>query len=112
MWFQVAIKLIQYHAGLDTDGSLHLIEFDDLIQVPRAVDKQRFTDGLAILRSTATTGKHRDALFGCDLNCGFYILVIVGNDHTNGHELVDGGIGAIAASTEVIEENVALQFLL
>jgi hypothetical protein len=75
--------------------------------VLRKVDDNPLIDGLAALRSAAAAGGNDSALVPRNRECPQRLVHGPGNHHAGGQDLVERGVGRIAAAVEGIEENVA-----
>ena len=56
-------------------------------------------------------GRHRHACFGGDLQGADRVLFGARHDDPDRHDLVDRGVGAVAAAAESVEQDFALHFL-
>src|SRR5579883_2326701 len=83
------------------------IEFKDAVEVGADIDDDGLTDRLAALGGAAAARQDRHALRGRDLHDAGDVGLALRRDHANRLDLVDRGVGGVAAAGEWIEANLA-----
>ena len=86
------------------------VEIEDAREIFRAIDDQRFADGLAGLRRAAAARQDGRALAAGNRYRPIGLLDRARRDHADRHDLVVGGIGCVAAARKTVELNLAGQF--
>ena len=110
MRLELAVEIVEHDARLDHAGAVLDIQRDDAVQVFREIDDDAVIDGLAALRGAAAARRHDPALVAADRQRPQRLVHGFGDDHACGHDLVERGVGRIAAATEAIEQHVARDF--
>ena len=72
------------------------------------VKYQRIAHGLTALGRSATPRQNRYMKIAGDVDGSAHVFRGAGDDHTSRENLVDGGIGAVAAAREGVEQHVSL----
>ena len=85
-----------------------LVEADHPVEVPAGVDHHRLADRLPALRGPGATGKNRGAGLAADRDRARDVLGAAGRHDPDRLDLVDGGVGAVAAPARGIEPDCAL----
>ena len=93
--------------GSTTQTAVFDVEREDAVQVLGEVDDNPRVDGLAALRRPAAARGDDQALVPGDRKRPQRLVHGPGNDHAQGQDLVERGIGRVAAAVEGIEENIA-----
>ena len=106
---QKAVQAVEHQAGLDRDPPGRRIEVADLGQMLRDIDHDRRANRLAALGGAAAPGQNRHALLGGDLNGRRDISQSARHHHADRLNLVDRGIGGVAAPAEAVEQHLALK---
>ncbi len=78
-----------------------------LVHVLGAIEHQGAAHGLAALRGAAAARQHRDAGLARDLQRRRHVLLVARHHHADGLDLVDRGIGAVAAAARGVEQHLA-----
>src|SRR5262249_4958246 len=84
-----------------------LVEADHLAQVFRDIDDQRLADRLAALRGPGAARQQRRPAVARDVDDQRQILLVARHDDAQRLDLVDRGIGRIAAASRAVEQHVA-----
>ena len=79
------------------------------VQMFRAVEDQGVVDGLAALRGAAAARRDRDALLAGDRQRRRDVVHRARHHHADRHDLVERGIGGVAAAGKAVEQHVALE---
>ncbi len=104
---ELAVEVVEHDAGFDDAGPVFDIEREDVVQVLGKIDDDAFIDRLAALRSAAAAGGDDPVLVPRDRERPQRLVHGPGNHHAGGQDLVEGGVGRVAAAVEGVEENVA-----
>ena len=104
---ELAVEIVEHDAGLDHAGTVLDIEREDPVQVFGEVDDDPFIDGLAALRGAAAARGDDSARILGDGERQQRLVHGPGDHHAKGHDLVERGVGRIAAAIEGVEEHVA-----
>ena len=107
MGLEPPVELIEHDAGLDHAAGVGDIELDDVIEIFRAVDDERFVDGLAGLRGPAAARQHRDAFLPGERDSPLGLCDRARQNDAHRHDLVVRGVGRIAAAGEAVEPHLA-----
>ena len=108
MRLQSPVQFVQNDAGTHHTTPVFNVEFQDVIEILRIIQNQRFVDGLTALRSAAAPGENRNALFARNIDRCADVIFGFGAQNSQRHHLVEGGIGRIAAAGKPVEQDVAL----
>ncbi len=95
---ELAVELVEHDARLDRAAPRLDVEVEDAGQVFRAVDHQRFADGLAGLRRAAAARQHRDALGPGNRYRPISFFYGARGDHAHRRDLIMGRIGGVTAT--------------
>jgi hypothetical protein len=106
-----AVQLVQHHARLDRDPLGFRLEVEHFVQVLGDVDHQGRAHGLAALGGAGTPGQDRNARLGRDSHGTQRVLGAGRHHHPDRLDLVDRGVGAVAAPAEAVEQHLALQLV-
>ena len=98
--FQHPVQLVEHDARQDPAAEGFHVQVDDVVEVLGVVDHQPPAHGLAALGRAAAPGQHRDAVPAGEVKGGLHVFRMLRNHHTEGHHLVDGGVGGIASAVE------------
>jgi len=105
---QLLVQMVEHDARLDRHRLGVEIGLQHLVHVAADINDQRAADRLAALRGAGAARQHRDAGLARDLDGGRDVLGVLGLDHADRLDLVDRGIGRIAAAGEGVETHLAL----
>ena len=105
--FELAVEVVEHDAGLDHADAVFDVEREDAVQVLGKVDDDPVVDGLAALRGAAAARGDDPALVPGDRKRPQRLVHGPGDHHAQGHDLVERGVGRVAAAVEGVEENVA-----
>ena len=106
--FQVGVQMIQHQARLHQGLAARGVEIENLVQVLGQVDDQRLAHRLPALRGAAAPGQDRHAFVAGDVDDGLHVLGVFRHDDAEWFDLIDRGVGGIAAPGERIEQDRAL----
>src|SRR5262249_44929865 len=95
---QLRVEPLHDGARLYPDTPRLGVEFDDPLHIFAALDDERAADRLAALRSTAPARQHRDAFLARDRQRGGDVVLVFGDNDANRLDLIDRGVGAVAAT--------------
>ena len=104
---ELAVEVVEHDAGLDHAGAVFDVEREEAVQVLGEVDDDPLVDGLAALRGPAAARGDDQALVPGDRKRPQRLVHGPGNHHAQGQDLVERGIGRVAAAVEGVEENIA-----
>ena len=90
---ELAIEIVEHDAGLDCHAPVLDVEIQDAREVLRAIDDERFADGLAGLRRAAAARQDGRPLAAGNRYCAISLLDRARRDHAHRHDLIVGGIG-------------------
>ena len=107
---QCGVERTQGDPGLDEDRAGGGVHVENFAQMFRTIDDQRAVDGLAALAGAAAAGKDRNARLLGYGHGDRHVLDGFGDDDTQGLDLVDGGVGGIAAAVGAPEQHFAADF--
>ena len=105
-----AVEVVEHDAGLDHAGAVLDVERDDAVQMFREIDDDAVVDGLAALRGAAAARRDDPSGVAGDRQRPQRLVHGPGHHHARGHDLVERGVGRVAAAVEGIEEHVARNF--
>ncbi len=105
---ELRVEVVEHDARLDRDLVGRLVVVRDLAQIFGAVQHQGGVHGLAALRGAAAARQDRDALLAGDLHGHPQVLLGARNHHADRLDLVDRGVGRVAAAAERVEQHLAL----
>ena len=104
---QRGVELAEHHAGFHQRRVLLRIDVQDAAQVLAAVQHQRAIHRLAALAGAAAARQHRHAVFARDRQGGGHVVDGFRDHHAERLDLVDRGVGGIAAAIGGIEQHRA-----
>ena len=110
MGLQEAVQLIEDQTRLHGDSSCVRIEIQHLVEVLADIDHQRRANGLTALRRAAAARQDRNPVVPCDLYRADNVIPVCRHYHPDRLDLIDRGIGRIAAAAERIEQDIAFEF--
>ena len=105
---QPGIELVEHDAWFDGHGRGGRVDRQHAVEVFTGIDDDRGTHGLAALRGAGAALQHRHAGVLGDLDGAHDVGGIFGHDHADRLDLIDRGIGAVAAAAPAIEQHLAL----
>ena len=108
--FELAVEIVEHDAGLDRAAPVLDVEIDDAGEIFGAVDDQPLAHRLPALRGAAAAGQQLHALCPGNSYRPFGFFYRAGGDHAEGHDLVMGGVGGVAAAGKAVELHIARQF--
>jgi hypothetical protein len=106
MGLEKGVELIQHHPRLDGNPQLLSVKFQDRVQPFAVVDDERGADGLPALRGARATRKNGNFGVGRDGDCRQGIRFGFRHHDADRFDLVNRGIGAIAAARRSVEQHV------
>ncbi len=112
MGFELPVEIVEDNAGLDHAAPAGDIEFQQAIEILRAIDHERFIDRLPALRCSAPARENADALGPCERDSAFGLRDRARQNETERHDLVVRGVGRVTAAAKGIEVNLARYFRL
>ena len=95
---ELRIQVIEHQTGLHLSPHGLNVDGQQLAQVFAGVDDQGFPNRLSALRRATTTRQDGHASITCDIQGDAQIEGGLGDHHTDRHDLIDRGIGAVAAT--------------
>ncbi len=104
--------MIENKARLDGRAAIGLVQFDHIIQVLGYIDHQRLAHGLAALGGAAAARQDRHLFLGGNLDDADHVLFRARYDDTDGLDLVDRGVGAVAPPAKGIKQDRAFDLTL
>ena len=110
MELEKSVEPVEDDPRLHTYGAPIGIEVEHAVEVFRGIDHQGLRYGLAALGGATAPGQHRRPFVCRDFDGAPDVLIGPGHDHADGFDLVDGGVGAVSAAGEGVEQYVSLQF--
>lgn len=105
------VQRLQHEAGRDRDGARLRIVIADRVEMPTHVEHQPVADRLAVLRCAAAACDHRHAMLGRDRQRRRDIGLALRKSHALRQNLVDRGVGGVAATGKGIEADLAFERL-
>ena len=111
MLFEGCVQVVQHQARLHGGGALLCVDRHDLAHVFGVVDDQARTHGLATLAGAAAARHDGHAQIAANVHGQAHIGRITRHKHTQGHDLVNRGIGGVAASVGGRKQHFALGVL-
>ena len=105
--FQLPVEIIEHDPRLDHAGPVFDVERDDAVEMLGEVDNDAVIDGLAALRGAAAARRHDPPVVAGDGQRPQRFVDAARDHHAGRHDLVERGIGGVAAAVERIEQNVA-----
>ncbi|MHC2248779.1 hypothetical protein ACVJH7_008086 [Bradyrhizobium elkanii] len=107
---ELPVEVVEHDAGLDHAGPILDVEREDPVQVLGQVDDDAVIDGLAALRgATAARGDDPPGVAN-DRQRPQRLVDGSRHHHAGRHDLVERGVGRVAAAVEGVEKHVAGQF--
>ncbi len=107
---ELAVEVVEHDAGLDHAGAALDVERQDAVQVLREIDHEAVIDGLAALRGAAAARGDLQPVVAGDRQRPQRLVHGPGHDHAGRHDLVERGVGGVAAAAEAVEQDVAGHF--
>ena len=107
MLFELPVEVVEHNARFDHASPVFDVERDDAIQVFGKIDDDAVIDGLAALRSAAAARRDDHALGAADGQRPQRFVGAARHHHAGRHDLVERGVGGVAAAVEPIEQDVA-----
>ena len=107
---ELAVEVVEHDPRLDHTRAVLEVERDDAVQVFGEIDHNAVIDGLATLRGAAAARRHDPSLVAGNRQRPQRLVHGFRHHHARGHDLVERGVGRIAAAVEGIEEHVAGDF--
>ena len=83
------------------------VERDDLAQILRGVDDDRFADGLAALRGPTAAREHRHAFVRTDIHDRIDVAFAARDHDADRLDLIDRGVGRVQAARRAVETHLA-----
>ena len=105
--FELPVEVVEHDAGLDHAGAVCDVERDDAVQVLGEIDDDALIDRLAALRGAAAARGDDPALVAGDRERPQRLVHGPGHHDAKRHDLVERGVGRVAAAVEGVEENIA-----
>ncbi|KWT97635.1 hypothetical protein APY03_1331 [Variovorax sp. WDL1] len=105
---ELRVEVVQHQARLDGDAALRHVELEHAPHVLAVVDHQRRAGGLAALAGAAAARQHRHLQVARDVDGGGDVALGLRHEHAHRHDLVDGGVGGVAAARGIVEQHFAL----
>ncbi len=112
MGLQDRIEVREHEARLDQGGACLRVDVENVAKVFGAVDNDGAVDGLAALTGAAAARQHGNTGFAGDGKRGGDIVDGFGHDHADGFDLVNRGVGGIAAAVGRTEQDLPGDFAL
>ena len=109
MLFELAVEVVEHDAGLDHAGAVLDVEREDPVQVFGEIDDDAVVDRLAALRSAAAARGDDQAVVAGDRKRAQRLVDGAGDHDPERHDLVERGVGGVAAAVEGVEKDVAGQ---
>ena len=109
---QMPVEAVEHDARLDPDRAGLGVQLDDLAQILGVVDDQALADGLPGLGGAAAARGHRDAELAPERERRLHVGIGLRHDHRERLDLIDRGVGAVAAAIERIEQHLACDLAL
>ena len=107
MLLQLPVEVVEHDSGFDHASAVFSVERDDAVEMLGEVDDDAVIDGLAALRRAAAARGDFAAGIARDRKRP-QRLVDAARDHDAGrHDLVERGVGGVAAAVEGIEKDAA-----
>src|SRR5262249_5144887 len=104
---QLGIEPFEHHAGLDRDGSCCRVIGNDFIEMAREIEDETAADRLTDLKCAGAPCDARGSMLAGNAQARLDVGHRSWTDHPGGHDLVDGGVGRIAAAREGVEADLA-----
>ena len=105
--FSARLRSSSTMPGSTTQRRAGDIEVEDAVEMLRAVDDDRFVDGLPALRRSAAPRQHADAFRAANPYRPFGFLYRARRHYAEWHDLVVRGVGCITAAGEGVELHIA-----
>jgi hypothetical protein len=102
------VELVEHDAGLDRDFGAVLVETHDLAQILGDIDDQRVAHRLAALRGAGAARQDGGLGVARHVDDQGEVGLVARHDHAHRFDLVDRGVGRIAAARGGVEQNLAL----
>ena len=104
---QPGVEPLEHHARPDLGGQGVGVERDEAVEVPAEVEDEAGADRLAVLRGAAAAGDHRHVMLGGDRERRRHVVGVAGEGDGERHDLVDRGVGGVAAPAEGVGGDAA-----
>ena len=104
---QLRVEVVEDEARLDRRDAALGVDGDDVAQVLGGVDDQRRAGRLAALARAGAARQHRHGELARDLEGDRDVAVALRHEHADRHDLVDRGVGRVAAARGRVEQHVA-----
>jgi hypothetical protein len=98
--------MIQHQAGLHQRGAALDVDIENGAQMLAGVDHQGRAHRLAALAGAGAARQHRHFQLAGDGDGVGDVTPSPGNQHAHGHDLIDRGIGGVAAPVRIREQNL------
>ncbi len=105
--FELAIEFVEHDARLDRATAISGVERDDAIEMPRAIDDQRFVDRLSGLRCAAAARRHRHAFGPANRDRPFGFFDRARDHDTERHDLIMRCVRGIPPTRKRVEADLA-----
>src|SRR5262249_8321144 len=109
--FEGFVEALKHHARLDEGAAVLGVDGEDAVHMLAAGDDERASHRLAALRGAAAARQHRHAFLPRHGDGRGDVLLVARHDDADRLDLVDRGVGAVAAAACSIEEYSAAQVL-
>ena len=106
MRLQRRVEMAEHDARLDDGAASIGVDLEHVAKIFRAVEDQGSIDRLAALAGAAAARQDRDAALARDRHRGLDILDRARHENADGLDLVDGGVGRIAAAVGAREQHL------
>ena len=107
MRLQGRVEMAEHDPRLNHGASAIGVDLKHVAEIFRAVEDQGSIDRLAALTGAAAAGQDRDIALACDRHCGRDILDRARHENADRLDLVNGGVGRIAAAIGAREQHLA-----
>jgi len=109
---ELTVEIVEHDSRLDHAGSALRVERDDAVEMFGEVDDDAVIDGLAALRGAAAARRDGPPGVAGNRQRPQRLVDAARHHHAGRHDLVERGIGGVAAAVERIEQDVARDFAL
>ena len=106
MGLELTVEIVEHDPRFDNAGAIVDIQRYDAVKMFREIDNDAVIDGLAALRGATATRCYDPAVVAADRQCPQRLIDGFGNDHARGHDLVERGVGRVAAAIETVEQDL------
>ena len=101
------VEVVQHQPRFDQGQPRLRVDLDHTAEMLGRIDHQRGADGLAALRGAAAAGQNRNPGLASDLQRHLHIVFGLRHHHADRIDLVDRGVGRIAAPAGRVEQDFA-----